>query len=175
MLSEIFQTRFKNTLLPIRPKWLLFGLILRREYKIASVEDCLELGMKLEMDENETKFCLRYLHDCVGTVMHYTSVSNDKKKWLKNRVICSPQVIFDSISQLIVPSLRVLHSEGHVTEYEREELIKKGQYSAEAIEMYCKTAQVSKKLENNELIPAKVLISLLQHLNLLSDIVQRCK
>ncbi|XP_064391903.1 uncharacterized protein LOC135339643 isoform X3 [Halichondria panicea] len=173
LLSEIFQTHFKNTSLPIRPKWLLFGLILRREYKIATIEDCLELGKKLEMDETETKFCLWYLHDCIGTVMHYTSVSNDKEKWLKNRVICSPQVIFDSISQLVVPSLRVLHSEGHVIEYEREEFIKKGQYSAEAIEMYCKTAQVSKKLENNELIPAKVLISLLQHLNLLSEIVHK--
>ncbi|XP_064391932.1 uncharacterized protein LOC135339650 isoform X3 [Halichondria panicea] len=173
LLSEIFQTHFKNTSLPIRPKWLLFGLILRREYKIATIEDCLELGKKLEMDETETRFCLRYLHDCIGTVMHYTSVSNDKEKWLKNRVICSPQVIFDSISQLVVPSLRVLHSEGHVIEYEREEFIKKGQYSAEAIEMYCKTAQVSKKLENNELIPAKVLISLLQHLNLLSEIVHK--
>ncbi|XP_064391858.1 uncharacterized protein LOC135339631 isoform X4 [Halichondria panicea] len=171
LLSEIFHKRFKNASLPIRPKWLLFGLILRREYKIASIEDCLELGKKLEMDENETKFCLRYLHDCIGTVMHYTSVSNDKEKWLKNRVICSPQVIFDSISQLIVPSLRVLHSGSTFTEYERKELIRMGQYSAEAIEMYCKTAQVSKKLGNNELIPAKVLITLLQHLNLLSEIV----
>ncbi|XP_064392422.1 uncharacterized protein LOC135340061 isoform X3 [Halichondria panicea] len=170
-LSKIFHKRFKDASLPIRPKWLLFGLILRREYKIASVEDCLELGKKLEMDENETKFCLRYLHDCVGTVMHYTNITNDKEKWLKNRVICSPQVVFDSISQLILPSLRELHSGGTFTEYERKELIRKGQYSAEAIEMYCKTAQVSKKLGNNELIPAKVLITLLQHLNLLSEII----
>ncbi|XP_064392626.1 uncharacterized protein LOC135340238 isoform X2 [Halichondria panicea] len=171
LLSEIFHKRFKDALLPIRPKWLLFGLILRREYKIASIEDCLELGKKLEMDENETKFCLRYLHDCVGTVMHYTNITNDKEKWLKNRVICSPQVVFDSISQLILPSMRELHSGGTFTEYERKELIRKGQYSAEAIEMYCKTAQVSKKLGNNELIPAKALITLLQHLNLLSEII----
>ncbi|XP_064391884.1 uncharacterized protein LOC135339638 isoform X9 [Halichondria panicea] len=173
ILNEIFNTRFKDASLPIRPKWLLFGLILRREYKIATIKDCLELGKKLEMDETETKFCLRYLHDCVGTVMHYTSVSNDKENWLKNRVICSPQVIFDSISQLIVPSLRVLHSGGNVTEYERKELIRMGQYSAEAIEMYCKTAQVSKKLKNDQLIPAKILITLLQHLNLLSEIAHQ--
>ncbi|XP_064401100.1 uncharacterized protein LOC135347138 isoform X2 [Halichondria panicea] len=175
VLSEIFHTRFKDASLPIKPKWLLFGLILRREYKIATIEDCLELGKKLEMDENETKFCLRYLHDCVGTVMHYTSVLNDKKNWLKNRVICSPQVVFNSISQLILPSLRVLHSGSTFTftEYERKELIRMGQYSAEAIEMYCKTAQVSKKLGNDELIPAKNLISLLQHLNLHSEIIHK--
>ncbi|XP_064401929.1 uncharacterized protein LOC135347799 isoform X6 [Halichondria panicea] len=166
VLSEIFQTRFKNASLPIRPKWLLFGLILRREYKIASIEDCLELGKKLEMDENETTFCLRYLHDCVGTIMHYTSVLNDKKNWLKNHVICSLQVLFDSISELILPSLCVLRFGGAFTEDEKK-LFRKGQYSAKTIEMYCK------KSGNNELIPTKNLISLLQHLNLLSEIIHK--
>ena len=171
-LSEIFYTRFNDASLPIKPKWLLFGLILRREYEIANIEDCLELGKKLEMDENETKFCLRYLHDCIGTVMHYTSVFKDKENWLKNRVICSPQVVFNSISQLILPFLRVLHSGGTFTEYERKELIRMGQFSAKAIEMYCKTTpEVSKKLRNNKLIPTKILLLLLQHLNLLSEIV----
>ena len=166
VLSDNFQTRFKNASLPIRPKWLLFGLILRREYKIANIEDCLELGKKLEMDENETTFCLRYLHDCVGTIMHFTSVLNDKKNWLKNHVICSLQVLFDSISELILPSLCGLRSGSTFTENEKK-LFRKGQYSAKTIEMCCKTSR------NNEFIPAKNLISLLQHLNLLSEIVHK--
>ncbi len=172
LLSEIFRTKFQNASLPIKPKWFLFGLILRSVYKIATEENYLELGDELGMDKNETIFCLRYLHDCVGTVMHYTSVPNDEEKWLKNHVICSPQVLFNSISELILPSLRVLHSGGAFTEYEREELIRMGQFSAKAIEEYCITApKVKEKLENNVLIPAKDLISLLQHLNLLSEIV----
>ena len=85
-------------------------------------------------------------------------------------MICSPQVIFDSISQLMLASLRTLHSEGPATEFEREELIKKGQFSLESIEKYCTSVQVIKKLENKELIPAKQLVVLLNHVNLLSPI-----
>ena len=96
------------------------------------MEDCLEIGRMLEMDEEDTKFCLRYLHS-IGSLMHYTNVPDD---WLKNHMFCTPEVIFTSISQLIIAALRILHSEGHVTEFEREELIKMGQFSLEAIIKY---------------------------------------
>ena len=166
-MSNIFHTRFKKASLPIRSKWLWLSLVLRREYRIVSRANCLDFAKSLEMDEEEVDFALWYLHFCTGTLMYYPDLPDE---WFKNHIICSPQVIFDSISQLILASLRTLHSEGFVTEEERAELIKMGQFSIQSIEMYCTSAQVTEKLEKNELIPAKQLIELLRYVNLLSPI-----
>ena len=166
-MNKIFSTHFKQASLPIRPKWLILGTILRKEYKIVNMKDCLSIGEMLEMDHEEIRFCLWYL-DCIGTLMHYTNIANDDDDWFKNHIICSPQVLFDSISQLIVASLRTLHSEGYVIEQERRELLKRGQFSIESIEKYCCLSK--EKPEKHELIPTKQLIRLLNHTNLLSPI-----
>ena len=171
-MNKIFQTRFGDASLPVQKKWLILNIILRREYHIAAIERCYEIGEMLDMDKEEVKFCLWYLN-CVGTLMYYTNIADDKDSWFKNHVICSPQVIFDSISQLIVAYLCELHSGGPVTKYERKELISKGQFSMKSIEMHCKNAQVSEKLKKKELIPAKQLIQLLKHVNLLSPIIHK--
>ncbi len=57
-LSDVFASHFRHASLPIKPKWLLLGTLLRIEYSIVSMEDCLELGRLLEMGEEDTKFCL---------------------------------------------------------------------------------------------------------------------
>ncbi len=88
-------------------------------------------------------------------------------------MFCTPEVIFTSISQLILAALRILHSEGHVTEFERAELVKMGQFSLEAIIKYCNGPDVTKMLKEGTIIPAKHLIILLQYLNLLSEIVHK--
>ena len=171
-INTIFSTHFKEASIPICPKWLIFGVVLRREYKIVPMDDCLEIGRMLEMDDEEVRLCLWYLN-CIGTIMHYISIADDDDGWFKNHVICSPQVIFDSISQLILPSLRVLHSGGPALECDREELIKKGQFSIESINKYCSSVQDTEKLERDELVPAKQLVKLLNHVNLLSPITHK--
>ncbi|XP_064389177.1 uncharacterized protein LOC135337211 [Halichondria panicea] len=167
-LSRIILSRFKNASLPIRPKWLIFGLLLRKQFQIATIEDCFELGEMLEMQKEEVKVCLWYLHNCVGTILHYTNVPGDDG-WLKGHVICTLQAIFDSISQFILLSMRTLHSGGPVTDYEQAELVKKGQFSIKSIEMCCRNVEMS------ELIPAKHLIKLLEHVKLLSPISHKDK
>ena len=57
-MSSVFACHFKDASLPIKPKWLLLGTLLRMEYSIVSMEDCLEIGRLLGMDEEDTKFCL---------------------------------------------------------------------------------------------------------------------
>ena len=173
-MNNIFRTHFKDASLPIRPKWLIFGTVLRREYKIVKMEDCLEIGKILKMDVGEIDFCLWYL-DCIGSLMHYTNIADDEDNWFKNHVICSPQVIFDSTSQLIVASLCTIHLEGYVIEEERKELIKMGQFSIDSIEKYCFCEEIMKKLQREELIPAKQLVKLLNHVNLLSPIIHTKK
>ncbi|XP_064407588.1 uncharacterized protein LOC135352329 isoform X2 [Halichondria panicea] len=171
-MSNVFACHFKDASLPIKPKWLLLGTLLRIEYSIVSMEDCLEIGRLLEMDEEDTKFCLWYLQK-IGSILHYGNVPNDIDGWLSNHMFCSPEVIFTSISQLILAALRILHSEGHVTEFERAELVKMGQFSLEAIIKYCNGPDVTKMLKEGEIIPAEHLIILLQYLNLLSEIVHQ--
>ena len=175
LLNKLFYSRFGKTSLPIPKNWLVLGIILRKEYQIATVADCIEIGKRLEMDEEETTICLLYLHS-IGSILYYTDVPNDDDpRWLlKGHVICLPQVIFDSISQLIIVSMQNVHDGGLNTEFEIAELIRKGQFTLEAIERHCKLdVQVSKNLKNNLLIPSGPLVKLLKYLNLLSDITHK--
>ncbi len=175
-MNNVFQARFSKASVPISTNWLVLGVILRKEYPIATIQECVEIGKKLEMDEKETKTCLWYLHS-IGSIMYYTNVPNDDDpSWLlKCHVISCPQVVFDSISQLIIYSMRILHDGGGtVTEWERAELIKRGQFSMDVIEQHCTiNTEVTEKLKKNMLIPSKPLVKLLKHLNLLSEIVHK--
>ncbi|XP_064386915.1 uncharacterized protein LOC135335371 isoform X2 [Halichondria panicea] len=175
LMNKIFYSRFGKTSLPISKNWLVLGIILRKEYQIATVEDCIEIGKRLEMNEDETKICLLYLH-CIGSILYYTNVPNDDDpRWLlKRHVICLPQVIFDSISQLIIISMHSVHGGGYDTECERAELIRRGQFSLQAIERHCQLdVQVTKNIENKFLIPSQPLVKLLKYLNLLSEITHK--
>ena len=168
-MSTTFQTHFKDASLPIRPNWLWLSLILRREFRIVTMDVCLEIAVLLGIEKSKINFILWYLHFCTGTIMYYPDIPNDHD-WFKNHIICSPQVVFDSISEFIVASLRTLHTKGPCTEYERIEMIQMGQFSLESIEKYNAGYHVKKNLEKNELIPPKQLIKLLKHINLLSPI-----
>ena len=169
-MSKTFQTHFKDATLPIRPKWLWLSLILRREFRIVSTAVCLEIAESLGMDREELDFTLWYLSYCTGTLMYYADIPDD---WFKKFIICSTQVVFDSVSQLILASLRSIHSEGCFTEFERKDMIQRGQFSIESIEKYCASYQVKKNLEKFELIPTQQLIKLLNHVNLLSPITHK--
>ena len=166
-MCNTLKIHFKDTALPIQPKCLLFNVVLRREYCIISMEDCLKIGKALKMNKEDVEFCLWYLHHLVGTLMYFPKLSDE---WFKNHIICSPQVIFDSISQLILASLRTLHSDGPLRECDRQDWIKKGQFSADCIEKYCSCDEVATKIQNCELIPTDKLIRLLEYVNILSPI-----
>ena len=167
-LSDIFEKQFKDSSIPIQPNWLWFSLILRREYCIAPMDDCVIIARDLGIEEDELQLCLWYLHHCTGTIMYYPNIPG---KYFKGHVICTPQVVFDSISEFIVTSLRILHGDGVVIESERVELIKKGQFSIKSIEKYCNCPQVKEKLKESKLLPAKQLVKLLEYVHLLSPIV----
>ena len=171
-MSTTFRTHFKDASLPIRPNWLWLSLILRREFRIVTMDVCLEIAVSLGIDKNNIDFILWYLHFCTGTLMYYPDIS-DEHDWFKNHIICSPQAVFDSTSEFIVASLRTLHTEGPFHEYERIEMIQMGQFSLESIEKYCAGYQVKKNLKKNELIPPKQLVKLLKHVNLLSPIIHK--
>ena len=167
-LSDIFKKQFKDSSIPIQPNWLWFSLILRREYYIASMGDCVIIARDLGIEKDELQLCLWYLHHCTGTIMYYPNIPG---KYFRGHVICTPQVVFDSISEFIVASMRILHGDGVVIESERIELIKKGQFSIKSIEKYSECPQVKEKLKERKLLPAKQLVKLLEYVHLLSPIV----
>ena len=146
-LQRVFHNNFEKASLPFYAKWVYFGTLLQKENEIATMEDCLELGMEMSMDKIEVQACLRYL-DRIGILLNYGDIAD---KWFQSHVICSTQVILNSIGKLL--NLQKDEEIGKISNYHLK------QYSA----------KFSGKLE---LIPANQLVQLLIHLKILSPISQ---
>ncbi|XP_064387204.1 uncharacterized protein LOC135335598 isoform X4 [Halichondria panicea] len=173
-LQTVFDSRFKAAELRIRPVQLFFGVILRKEFEIAMMEECIKIGKELQMDEEEVKFTIRYLHQCVGALLYYPDIK-DKESYFKNRVICSPNVVFNSISLLFVEPLLSLHSSDRKYRFTAAEIKKwqeLGQFSIATIKLCCSKSNET-KVKEGELIPVDKLVKLLEHVSLLAPIT--CK
>ena len=171
-LQTVFDLFFENAELQIRPVQLLFGIILRKEFEIATMEECIQIGKALKMDEEEVKFTIWYLHQCVGALFYYPDIK-DKESYFKNRVICSPNVVLNSISLLIVESLLSLHSCDWTSRFTTAEIKKWqqfGQFSIATIKRCCSKSNKA-KVKEGELIPVDKLVKLLEHVSLLAPIV----
>ena len=98
LIQEIIERNFQKYDIPA--SWLGLSICLkilatkRETYKV-SFDDCVELGEHFKMDQKEVQIALKFLHKYVGLVMYFP---NDKN--LQNLVICNPQVVFSSISEL---------------------------------------------------------------------------
>ena len=112
------------------------------------------------------KVCLWYLHYCVGTIIYYPDLPD---KWFKENVICSPQVVFNSIEQLIV---RILHSGYLPYLKDRNSWTNKGQFSIDSLWKCCKAEfpEVEQAVRSSTLIPIDKLVKLLNYVDLLSPI-----
>ena len=206
-LNSVFNGQLEKAKLPIRPAQLLFGIILRKEYGIVTLDECYQIGEELEMKKEDVDFTLRYLHHCVGALLYYpdcedTSIEDQNKQndengvkftegrqgsgsegqevshneesgeepWFVNNVICSPQIVFDSISGLIVKALRELPSASTV-DSEKTNWSRKGQFSENTIDLCLNNdSDLKKQVKCRKIIPVKKLIILLKHVNLLSPI-----
>ncbi len=141
---------------PIRPVQLWFGIILRKEYQIVELKDCMKIGNKLNMDEATVDFTLWYFNQ-LGSIIYRPEIGG----WFKENVICSPQVIFNSISTLIIEPLLKLHgSEECFAKKHHDDWIEKGQFLLETIEKSVPSSGDDIPLEN--------LIIFLQHAHLIS-------
>ena len=101
VLEQVIKDNFDEIEIPAA--WLILSLYMRKDIngnprkRIMSLDDCEKEAMKLGIDSNELQSALWFLHHCMGLVLYYPEV-----KEIKNKVFCDVQVIFDSISQLIV-------------------------------------------------------------------------
>ncbi|XP_064407439.1 uncharacterized protein LOC135352207 [Halichondria panicea] len=170
-LHGLFSSYFKDAKLRIRPQQLLFGVVLRKEFDIVSMEECIRIGTEgLKMREEEVRFTVWYLDRYVGALIYHPEIK-DKDGWFGNFVICNPQVVFNSLSVLVVNPLLELHSKEssiHFKEAERKNWILKGQFSLKTITR-CHSEE-NQGVKKDQLIPVEKLLILLEHSHLLAKI-----
>ncbi|XP_064407175.1 uncharacterized protein LOC135351907 isoform X2 [Halichondria panicea] len=170
-LHGIFSSYFKDAKLRIRPQQLLFGVVLRKEFDIVSMEECIRIGTEgLKMREEEVRFTVWYLDRYVGALIYHPEIK-DKDGWFGNFVICNPQVVFKSLSVLVVNPLLELHSEDSRIQFnddERRNWILKGQFSLKTITR-CHSEE-NQGVKKDQLIPVEKLLILLEHSHLLAKI-----
>ena len=99
IIQRLVEDKFRKYDIPA--SWLGLSICLkilatnRDTYKV-SFEDCVELGTRyFKLTRQEVRVALTFLHKYIGLVMYFP---NDKH--LQNIVICNPQVVFSSISEL---------------------------------------------------------------------------
>ena len=154
LLETFMERRFKKFSIPT--PWLMFSicikiLALHEQKQVVSFDDCVEIGKKLNMSKQMVTVALQFLHKYIGLVMFFPG-----NKHLKNIVICDPQAVFSSISEIIFnvydPQKRT------ISDVKYTEFVEKGQFSLEDINL--DTSQ------GKNLLPIDTLVNLLVHLNI---------
>ncbi len=160
----------RDSKLRIRPQMLLLGVVLRKEGDIISMEDCIRIGTEgLNMNVEEIQFTIWYLDRFVGALIYRPDIKG-KDGYFGDFVICNPQVVFNSLSALVVKPLLELHSEEssiQFTEDERKSWILRGQFTLEMI-THCNL--VFQDVKKDQLIPVENLLILLEYSHLLAKI-----
>ena len=155
-LEQIMKNYFDD--FPIPASWLMFSIFLRRMSKMGnhvhtlSLSQCHEIGERLNV--RETDEALWFLHHCVGTLMHFPDVEE-----IKDVVICDPQVVFDSVTDLILNSFTLKQ----VSKSTCDRFKETGQFCFKDVQ---KIARNSK----SDCLPLPELVKLLEHLNIIATI-----
>ena len=150
-LEEVILQEFNE--LPIPASWLMFGLFLRRMGKhTISLSLCEEIGRRLQV--NDVREAIWFLHRCIGVLMYYPDVEE-----LKDVVICDPQIVFDSVTELILNTFKFKV----VRKVACDKFKKTGQFSFNDIQ------KLSKNLKSG-ILSLPQLVKLLEHRNIIARI-----
>ena len=153
VLEDGMSRYFKKLKIPA--VWLLFSLCLRKRGKRTdSLKFCLLLSGQFKMSEYETKVALWFLHHHAGVIMYFPGLPE-----LEDLVIVDIQVVYDSVTILILRSLRFKN----VGQASAEKFRKTGQFSLQ--DLVRATAKHS-----GDLIPPLKLVALLEYLHIIAKI-----
>ena len=154
-LERGIHQHFKKLRIPA--SWLVFSLCLRsRTKRIASLNVCHQLARQLDIPSKETKIALWFLHHYAGVLMYFPDLPE-----LEDTIICDTQIIYDSVTNLIINTFKF----GSVSKWASERFRETGQFSLEDIRVA--TSNVS-----GDYIPLNQLVKLLEHLYIIAPIVQ---
>ena len=150
-LEDVIKQEFDD--FPIPASWLMFSIFLRRMgNRILSLSQCHEIGDRLEV--KDTDEALWFLHHCVGTLMHFPDIEE-----LKDIVICDLQVVFDSVTDLILNSFKLKR----VNKTACDKFKETGQFSFNDIQKIAKNSK-------SDSLPLPKLVKLLEYLNVIAPI-----
>ena len=159
-VRDVFDRAVKKEIKGVSPykveipvHWLGMELYLRQqESSVVSYQNCLEIGMKLGMQEEELSSCLWYLHHRMGTIRHYGGLED-----LQDTVITEPSVLFLAVTEFITSTFTLKNVEKSV------------QRSFRSLGLF-RTSEVEHIFDRHRdrlQIPFHKFIALLQHLNIL--------
>ena len=152
-IEGIITSRFSA--LPIPASWLIFRMTLHMLGKpVVSLAQCEEIASRLSMT-TPVREAIWFFHHNIGSLMHYPDIPS-----MKEVVICNPQVIFDSISKLIINKFQ--YSNFNVDQSVIEEFHQKGQFTLFDIDD--KTED-----QRSDLLSPKQLVDLLKERNVLAE------
>jgi len=150
-LEDVIKQEFDDISIPA--SWLMFNIFLRKMGKhTLSLLQCHEIGNRLEV--KDTDEALWFLHHCIGTLMHFPDVEE-----IKDVVICDPQVVFDSVTDLILNSFNL----EKVSKSACDKFKETGQFRFKDIQKIAKNSK-------SDTLPLPQLVKLLEYLNIIARI-----
>lgn len=144
--------------IPIPASWLMFRILLYLLRKpVVTLAQCEAVAHRLSMP-TPVKEALWFFHHNVGSLMYYPDIPS-----MKDIVICDAQVIFDSISELIIDTFKISNRTIPTTAV--DDFCNKGQFSL----MHIKDRTEQQRGDGLTLLQ---LVDLLKHHNILAEIDQ---
>ena len=154
--SALQQTieRSKEFTVKCPSNWLIFSLILRAKHmssQVLSYNQCFAIAQKCGiLDWTELNNALFFIHTRLGLVRYFCA------KDLNTLVVTDPQILFDTVTRLIMDTF----TNDHVAVNEIERFQERGIFSMKTVE------RISKKSQSNAQLPLKWLLGLLNHLRI---------
>ena len=143
---------------PIPASWLMFRVVLHLLNKpVLSLAQCEEIAKRLSMP-TPVQEAIWFFHHDIGSLMHYSNIPS-----MKDTVICNPQVIFDSISKLIIDKFQIANRA--ITAGEIEEFHQRGLFTLSHI-------QDTTDHHQSSLLELNQLVDVLKHHNILAEVKQ---
>ena len=144
--------------IPIPVSWLMFRVIMNLLNKpVLSLTQCEEIAKRLSMPTSVEE-AIWFFHHNIGSLMHYPDIRS-----IKDTVICHPQVIFDSISKLIIDKFQ--EPSNTITEGVIQEFHQRGLFTLSYI-------QDTTEHPQNSLLELNQLVDVLKHHNILTEMKQ---
>ncbi|XP_064389434.1 uncharacterized protein LOC135337431 isoform X3 [Halichondria panicea] len=158
-LETILTEKFRKYEIPTQ--WLMLSICLKllarnqNKYHV-SFNDCVLLGEYLGMNEEMVSVALQFLHKYIGLVMYFPRHEN-----LKKIVICDPQVVFSTISELIFNIYD--HNKNQVSEAQYDRFVETGCFSPQDI-------MLTHVKKDKKLLSITTLVDLLAYLSIAAKV-----
>ena len=153
-LDDVIKQEFDDFSIPA--SWLMFSIFLRKMSMMGNhtltLLQCHKIGERLKVRDIDE--ALWFLHHHVGTLMHFPEAEE-----IKDIVICDPQIVFDSVTDLILNSFTFQH----VGKLACENFKIIGQFSFKDIQRIARNSK-------SDHLPLPKLVKLLEHLNIIAPI-----